>query len=46
MPMSEAERKVAALPSTLTAPMILFSLRRQFVVVLGGAMLKIFGYVK
>lgn len=46
MRMSEAERKAAALPSKLTAPMILFFLPCLFVVVLGGAMLKIFGYAK
>lgn len=46
MRMSEAERKAAALPSKLTVPMILFFLPCLFVVVLGGAMLKIFGYAK
>lgn len=46
MRMSEAERKAAALPSKLTAPMILFFLPCLFVVVLGGAMMKIFGYAK
>ncbi len=46
MRMSEAERKAAALPSKLTAPMIIFFLPCLFVVILGGAMLKIFGYVK
>ena len=44
--MAEAERKAAALPSKLTAPMILFFLPCLFVVILGPAMLKVLGYVK
>jgi len=46
MRMSEAERKAAALPSKLTGPMIIFFLPCLFVVILGGAMLRIFGYAK
>lgn len=46
MRMAEAERKASALPSKLTVPMILFFLPCLFVVVLGGAMLKIFGFAK
>lgn len=44
--MAEAERKAAALPSKLTAPMILFFLPCLFVVILAPAMLRIFGFVK
>lgn len=46
MRMSEAERRAAALPSKLTVPMIVFFLPCLFVVILGGAMMKVFGYVK
>lgn len=46
MRMAEAERKAAALPPKLTAPMIIFFLPCLFVVILSPAMLKIMGYVK
>lgn len=44
--MADAERRAAALPSKLTAPMILFFLPCLFVVILGPAMMRVMGYVK
>jgi tight adherence protein C len=44
MRMLEAERKAAALPAKLTVPMIVFFLPCLFVVILGPAALKIWGY--
>ncbi len=41
--MQEAEKKAAALPPKLTVPMILFFLPVLFVVILGPAMLRVFG---
>jgi tight adherence protein C len=42
--MNEAEKKAAALPPKLTVPMILFFLPVLFVVILGPAMIEVFGY--
>jgi tight adherence protein C len=44
--MADAERRAAALPSKLTAPMILFFLPCLFVVIMGPAMMRVFGYIK
>ena len=44
MRMLEAERKAAALPAKLTVPMIVFFLPCLFVVILGPAALKVWGY--
>ena len=44
MRMSEAEKKAAALPPKLTVPMIVFFLPVLFVVILGPAMIQVFGY--
>ena len=44
MRMSEAEKKAAALPPKLTVPMIIFFLPVLFVVILGPAMIQVFGY--
>ncbi len=41
--MQEAEKKAAALPPKLTVPMILFFLPVLFLVILGPAMLRVFG---
>lgn len=42
--MAEAERKAAALPPKLTVPMIIFFLPVLFVVILGPALIQVFGY--
>jgi tight adherence protein C len=42
--MSEAEKKAAALPPKLTVPMIIFFLPVLFVVILGPALIQVFGY--
>ena len=44
MRMSEAEKKAAALPPKLTVPMIVFFLPVLFVVILGPAIIQVFGY--
>jgi tight adherence protein C len=44
MRMSEAEKKAAALPPKLTVPMIIFFLPVLFVVILGPAIIQVFGY--
>jgi tight adherence protein C len=44
MRMAEAEKKAAALPPKLTVPMILFFLPVLFVVILGPAIIQVFGY--
>jgi tight adherence protein C len=44
MRMAEAEKKAAALPPKLTVPMIIFFLPVLFVVILGPAMIQVFGY--
>jgi tight adherence protein C len=44
MRMSEAEKKAAALPPKLTVPMIIFFLPVLFVVILGPALIQVFGY--
>ena len=43
MRMNEAEKKAAALPPKLTVPMILFLLPVLFVVILGPALIQVFG---
>ena len=40
----EAEKKAAALPAKLTVPMIIFFLPVLFVVILGPALIQVFGY--
>jgi tight adherence protein C len=42
--MAEAERKAAALPPKLTVPMVLFFLPVIFIVLLGPALIKVFGW--
>ncbi len=44
MRMAEAEKKAAALPPKLTVPMIIFFLPVLFVVILGPALIQVFGY--
>jgi tight adherence protein C len=44
MRMAEAEKKAAALPPKLTVPMIIFFLPVLFVVILGPAIIQVFGY--
>jgi tight adherence protein C len=44
MRMAEAERKAAALPPKLTVPMILFFLPVLFVVILGPAIIQVYGW--
>ncbi len=44
MRMSEAEKKAAALPPKLTVPMIIFFLPVLFIVILGPAIIQVFGY--
>src|SRR4029453_7490571 len=44
MRMSEAEKKAPALPPKLTGPMIIFFLPVLFVVILGPALIQVFGY--
>jgi tight adherence protein C len=42
--MGEAEKKAAALPPKLTVPMIIFFLPVLFLVILGPAAIRYFGY--
>lgn len=42
--MSEAEKKAAALPPKLTVPMIIFFLPVLFVVIIGPALIQVFGW--
>ena len=42
--MAEAEKKAAALPPKFTVPMIIFFLPVLFVVMLGPALIQVFGY--
>jgi tight adherence protein C len=42
--MAEAEKKAAALPPKLTVPMTIFFLPVLFVVILGPALIQVFGY--
>ena len=42
--MAEAEKKAAALPPKLTVPMTIFFLPGLFVVILGPALIQVFGY--
>jgi tight adherence protein C len=42
--MSEAEKKAASLPPKLTVPMILFFLPVLFVVIIGPALIQVFGW--
>ncbi len=44
MRMAEAERKAAALPPKLTVPMIIFFLPVLFVVILGPALIQVYGW--
>jgi tight adherence protein C len=44
MRMSEAEKKAAALPPKLTVPMIVFFLPVLFVVIIGPALIQVFGW--
>jgi Flp pilus assembly protein TadB len=44
MRMAEAEMKATALPPKLTVPMIIFFLPVLFVVILGPALIQVFGY--
>ena len=44
--MQAAEKKAAALPPKLTVPMILFNLPVLFAVILGPAMLRVFGFAE
>jgi tight adherence protein C len=42
--MGDAEKKAAALPPKLTVPMIIFFLPVLFIVILGPAAIRYFGY--